>query len=410
MELHVGNLYWPVTEGTARLEIARPRQADHYDAVIVGGGMSGALCAYTLAQEGLRTAVLERDSIGAGSTAANTGLLQFSNDIMLHKLMRQIGPRQAVRFYKRCQEAVGQLEQAAASLERSCGFTRRSSLYYASSEEDVPALQQEYEALSRHGFPVEYWSRTQLEARYPFSKPAALLTRGDAEVNPYQFCRGLLARLQQSGVHLFERTTMEQTRERPGGWEIQTSQGMFRCSHLICTTGYEAPPRLAKTGVDLNRSYAIATNAVEDLSVWKDKALIWETRRPYLYIRTTAEGRIIAGGLDEDKPHVPHSKALIEARALRLLRKVQALFPMLELQAEYAWGAVFGESVDNLPFIGKHPEKEHLYYLLGYGGNGTVYSMLGSRLLADLILGRPNPEAELLGLERLRDTKHRQAQ
>jgi glycine/D-amino acid oxidase-like deaminating enzyme len=62
--------------------------------------------------------------------------------------------------------------------------------------------------------------------------------------------------------------------------------------------------------------------------------------------------------------------------------------------------AVFGESVDNLPFIGKHPTKDRIYYLLGYGGNGTVYSMLGSVILKDLILGRSNKDAEIVKLDR----------
>lgn len=78
----------------------------------------------------------------------------------------------------------------------------------------------------------------------------------------------------------------------------------------------------------------------------------------------------------------------------------QWLFPFLDIKVAFAWGAVFGESVDNLPFIGKHPTKDRIYYLLGYGGNGTVYSMLGSVILKDLILGRSNKDAEIVKLDR----------
>jgi glycine/D-amino acid oxidase-like deaminating enzyme len=129
--------------------------------------------------------------------------------------------------------------------------------------------------------------------------------------------------------------------------------------------------------------------------------LIWETKRPYLYLRTTPDGRIIAGGLDEDKPETPQSEEWINYRAQRIKMEVEKLFPMLKINVAFAWGAVFGESVDNLPFIGKHPSKERMYYLLGYGGNGTVYSMLGSVILKDLILGRSNIDAEILKLDRL---------
>jgi hypothetical protein len=36
-------------------------------------------------------------------------------------------------------------------------------------------------------------------------------------------------------------------------------------------------------------------------NLWPDEAMIWETMKPYLYIRTTKDNRIIAGGLDEER-------------------------------------------------------------------------------------------------------------
>lgn len=73
---------------------------------------------------------------------------------------------------------------------------------------------------------------------------------------------------------------------------------------------------------------------------------------------------------------------------------------MLNITIAYVWGAVFGESIDNLPFIGRHPAHNRLYYLLGYGGNGTVYSMLGSYIIRDLILKRPNSNKDIVKLDR----------
>ena len=49
--------------------------ADHYDAVIVGAGMVGAMCAYYATRAGLRVAVVERDQPAAGSSGACEGNL-----------------------------------------------------------------------------------------------------------------------------------------------------------------------------------------------------------------------------------------------------------------------------------------------------------------------------------------------
>ncbi|MDF2921264.1 MAG: oxidoreductase [Paenibacillaceae bacterium] len=401
MELHNGRLFWGTTQDR-EFPVARKEKSGYYDVIIVGGGMSGALCAYTLSAAGMRIAVLDKGVMGAGSTLANTGLIQFSNDIMLHKLMEQIGEERAVRFYKLCVQAVDHLEEAAYRLEQSSDFIRRSSLYYASGEADAPLLRKEYETLVRHGFQAEYWTRNSLMDKLPFVKPAALVTRGDAELNPYRFIRGLVRLLNRRGVHLFEQAEVTGLQDRATHLELQTSIGKLRGAHVVFTTGYSNPPGLREAGVELNRSYAIATRPVEGLSkAWKDRMLIWETRRPYFYMRTTTDDRIIAGGLDEDKPDAPHDPRLIEDRAQRLKEEVESLFPMLTITVDFAWGAVFGESRDNLPFIGRHPARDRVYYLLGYGGNGTVYSMLGSEVLRDLILGRPNRDAEMLRLDRM---------
>ncbi|MBS2967373.1 FAD-binding oxidoreductase [Metabacillus sp. KIGAM252] len=400
MDLHNGNLFWPTTLNPDK-RIRGKRDLDqHYDVVIVGGGMSGALAAYTLVQEGLHIAIVDKREMAAGSSSANTGLLQFSNDIMLHELIDQIGEQKAVQFYKLCRNAVDQLDKVSKTLPRDPDLIRRKSICYASSKEDVPKLRKEYEALAKHGFPVDYWTEEEVAAHMPFKKHAALITYEDAEVNPYRFIHGILEYAEQKNVHLFERTESIEVEEHEDHVTLHTSKGTLSASHVIFATGYDSPPIDEKIGADINRSYAIATEPIEDLSSWEDKAMIWETKRPYLYLRTTADNRIIAGGLDEDKAEAPQSEEWIANRANRLLHELRKLFPELPLKIAYAWGASFGESLDNLPFIGRHPHKKRQYYLLGYGGNGTVYSMLGSHILKDLILNKPNEDAELVKLDR----------
>ncbi|BCB05549.1 NAD(P)/FAD-dependent oxidoreductase [Bacillus sp. KH172YL63] len=394
MELHNGSLFWPTTLNNERFE-------NHYDVAIIGGGMSGILCAYVLTEAGLKVAVIEKRKIAAGSSSANTGLLQFSNDIMLHELIDQIGEEKAVRFYKLCLEAVENLEQVAMKCTLSPEFSRRKSIYYASTPRHVPKLKKEYKTLKAHGFPVEYWTRKDIKERLPFSKSGALITHGDAEVNPYRFVKGIFDYLQEENkTTFFENLEAVEIEECPDSVNIHTPEGIIHASQIVHATGYETPPIGKKIGTEINRSYAIATKPIDDLSQWDERALIWETKRPYLYMRTTADNRIIAGGLDEDHHEAPQSKKKIKKRGKRIEKAIQKLFPDLDIKMDYAWGASFGESVDNLPFIGKHPEKENIYYLLGYGGNGTVYSMLGSQILRDLILKRPNPDAEIVKLDR----------
>ena len=404
MHIHEGSLYWP---GTMPIPPERKEVeiASHYDVIIVGGGMSGALSALALADKGLSIAVLDKRQMATGSTMANTGLLQYSNDIMLHELIEQIGEKDAVRFYQLCLEAMENLKQTAERLPIDPDFISRPSVYYASDDYDLKRIRKEYETLKSYGFPCNYWNEEEIGKHFPFSKPGAIVTYGDAEVNPYKFVNGILQLVESLGVHLFEFTAVNNVIVEDGLLRISTSSGEFHANKVLFTTGYETLPVGKRIGADINRSYVIVTKPLDTSPIWHKNALIWESKRPYLYMRTTIDNRIIVGGLDEDEPQAPLSNESIMIRGENLKKQLKALFPEIPIEIDYAYCATFGESLDNLPFIGEHPSKENHYYLLGYGGNGTVYSMLGSKILTDSMTGKANSDAHIVQLKRATTAK-----
>jgi len=402
LTLHYGSLYWPSTrpnppaypslEGTARCR-----------ALIVGGGMAGIMCGHVLARSGISAAVIERDRIASGSTSANTGLLQYSNDMMLSELAAQIGEADAAAFYRECKAAVQQLGLTAGLLARDVGYKPRTSLYLASSEADVPKLRREYEMLDKHGFGVEWWDAERIQSEFPFRKPAGIVTRGDGEINPYLFVVSLAEDAAAHGLAIYERTPLLSISGQKGRFIAKTPSGTIESEFVVRAIGY-TPEAASHPWINarLNRSYVIVTKPLPSLADWRDRWLLWETARPYLYLRTTNDGRIMAGGLDE-----PHSQPVttgeeLNRRSQRLLSEVRKLFPAWgqELQLAYGWCGTFGESADGLPWLGEDPLRPGCYYALGYGGNGTVYSAIASRLIRDLILGEEHPAARIVRLDR----------
>ncbi|HEX5563402.1 MAG TPA: FAD-dependent oxidoreductase, partial [Sporosarcina sp.] len=237
MDLHKGSLYWPTTYQS--IPRKKPAQkADCYDAVIVGGGMSGSLTALSLLDRGLKIAILDKRRFASGSTAANTGLLQYSNDIMLHELIEQIGRIDAVDFYGNCLQAMGQLKNIADRLPVDPHFICRESIYYASDEDDAERIKKEYRTLSKYGFPCAFWDRDALLNNAGIDRPCAIVTSGDAEVNPYVFTNGLFDLAEMKGAHLFEFTEMLDVTERSAQLAISTTEGEMRTKNIIFTTGY----------------------------------------------------------------------------------------------------------------------------------------------------------------------------
>lgn len=380
-----------------------PRLTDHLscDVLVVGGGISGALMTYVLSKQGVNTILLDKGQVCAGSTSANTGLLQFMNDYSLTELIGQFGEHRGTSIYHLCKKAVHRLIDIANQLSRDSGIIPRSSLYYASAPEDAGMLKSEFELLKRKGFDVEYWSRKDIEVNFPFSKEAAIYSHGDVEVDPYRLGHNLILDAYTHGARIFEHSEAIETRYTDSDVTVTTEYGSIVGKNIIWATGYSTQDWKPDPQAELLNTYAILTEPVSDLSAWHDRALIWETSRPYLYFRTTPDQRIIAGGLDEPLPPSGRPEEYIEPRSQRLLHEIQKLFPHLtDLSIACRWAGVFASTKDGIPLIGRHPQYPHSYFIEVYGGNGTVYSMMAADLLAETITGREPEELKWFSLIR----------
>ncbi|KMM38911.1 NAD(P)/FAD-dependent oxidoreductase [Guptibacillus hwajinpoensis] len=395
MELYQGNLYWPSTvEETPSFPALT--SSIHCDVLIIGGGMSGTIMARVLADYDIKTVLIEKNQIGTGSTSVNTGLLQFSNDAMLIDLIDRFGKEKAVYFYKLCLKAIDELDKYSTYLSEPTDFRRADSLYYASNEHDLKKLKNEYDALIQHGFHADYLDKHAISNLYSFEAPGGIYTKAEAEVNPYKFSLQLAKDSNQLGVDIYENTEILSHRFSKDELCFETEKGDIQAKKVIYATGY-ATQEFAKTkGALLERTYTIATKPIDQFIGWHNRSLIWETARPYHYLRTTSDNRIIIGGLDEKLTNDDD----LMCKGEQLLSKLNTLFPHISPSIEFEWSAVFGSTKDGLPFIGEHPKYENVYFMLGYGGNGTVYSMLGAEMLKDLILYGFHPAMDITRLGR----------
>ncbi|MHA6531494.1 NAD(P)/FAD-dependent oxidoreductase [Paenibacillus sp. BAC0078] len=400
MKLNSGRLPWentlinppvyPALEGDVRC-----------DCLIVGGGMGGAMAAYRMSLNGADTVLIDKRVIGGGSSHANTGLLQVANDKSLTSCINTFGEKNGVLFYRLCQQGIRKILELPGKLNIDPRIIPRSSLLYASRPEDVPALRLEHDHLVAHGFDSEFWEQDKVSAHYSFTKPAALYSTGDAETNPYRTVHSLVEKAHTNGVRVFEHTRARHYEYNKDGVVCITDNGRIYAGNIIFAMGYETQEMKKDRGAALVNTYAIMTKPLKNLPKWHENSLIWETARPYLYFRTTPDGRIIAGGKDEQLTDPKRRDIRVLSRSRRLLEELEALFPETRgTEAEYSWGAVFGSTRDGLPYMGPHPEFPHCFFIEGYGGNGTVYSMIAAELLADTLAGKYRPELELFSLTR----------
>ena len=399
MDLRSGISYWrvvnppiepfPTLAGDAECEVA-----------VVGGGITGALCAYYLTQSGLSAILLDKRELGTGSTAASTGLLLYEMDEPLVDLICKVGERAAVRAYRSGLWAVEEFERLVGDLGQPCGFARRPSLYFASSPAEVAGLRQEWECRLEHGFNVEFLEAAEVRRRTSLSAPAALWSPDDAQIDPFQLTANLLRKAHADGLRIFGRTAVKHLRRVGDSMVLETEVGRVTARSVVQAGGYETLNWVEEPLATLHTTYVATSKPFSAFTGWPDACLIWETARPYFYARQTADGRAMIGG--SDTPHAldHQDAALLEEKVRGLAARFEKLFPALTFVPEFAWAGTFAESKDSLAYIGTPPGRDREFFAMGYGGNGITFGLIAARLITDLLLGRPNDDAAVFRFER----------
>lgn len=404
MDLKSGYPFWAVKNGLMQAfpKLDGDRRCD---VAVVGGGITGALIADELARNGgHQVIVLEQRDIGWGSTAASTSMLQFEIDTHMVDLARQYGEDNAAAAYLACAEAIDQLQELSNAFD-DVDFQPLSSLYWASKRSHRRDLEAEFSMRQRHGIAQQWLEPDALCERFGFSAPAAILSEKAARVDPYRLAYRLFTRLAEAGTAVHDRTTVVQVTRQADGVQLHTAAGhTITAGHVVVASGYQAQRWLGSKVASNRSSYAVITDPIDPQRLGGLRQTMgWESARPYLYMRTTGDDRLLVGGLDDAVDIPARRDAQVQRKAQRLLRQVHALFPQLPLEVAFAWGGTFAETADGLPFFGEHPELgPRVLFAMAYGGNGITYSMTGAHLLRATIEGRSHPLAALYGFGRQR--------
>lgn len=403
MDLKSGYPYWAVKNGL--MHAFPPLRTDlRCEVAVLGAGITGALVADELATHGHDVAVLEQRDVAWGSTAASTALLQYEIDTHMVDLTKQYGEDDAVLAYRACAAAIDLLRDKARDV-RDVDFAGNHSLYFASRKRHMRDLQAEYALRHRHGFDVDWLEGDEVRAEYGFDAPAAILSRQAARVDPYRMASRLLDRLQRRGVPVHDRTRVVRIQARPRSVVLTTDDGhTVTAEHLVVATGYAAQDQLGRRVARNRSSYAFITDPIPDAELGKlATTMVWESARPYLYLRTTGDGRLLVGGEDDAVDIAARRDMRVDRKARKLAKRVAALFPRLPVTPVFSWAGTFAETKDGLPYFGPHPDHgQRVLFAMAYGGNGITYSMMGAGLLRALIEKRAHPLQRLFGFDRSR--------
>ena len=364
------------------------------DVLVIGAGISGALMAEALSASH-RVAMVDRRGPVMGSTPASTALVEHEIDTPLTILAGKIGRIRAERAWRRSALAVQALAARTRDLGIAADLRRTDNLYLAGNVLDADGLREESVARRHAGLETLYLDRRALRERFGIGRAAALLAHDDFALDPRRLTAGYLNAAIGRGARVFAPTEVVEVVTSASVVTAITAGGpTIRAAALVFASGYEMPKWVPQGSHQVISTYAIATRP-QPRRIWPEDCMIWEASDPYLYLRSTPDGRVICGGEDEEFADEDARDALIPAKSATIARKLGRLLPNLDTTPDFAWAGAFGSTATGLPSIGAVPGMPNCYAVLGFGGNGITYSRIAADIVVAEIAGIPDPDADL---------------
>lgn len=357
---------------TARLPEFEPLRADlKTDVLIVGGGIAGVLCAWSLTQAGVDCALVEADRICSGITKNTTAKITSQHGLLYDRLIRKFGAERARLYLEANQAALKRYRALCRTID--CDYEEKDAFVYSVSSREM--LDKELSALNRLGHAADFVAEPPL----PFPVAGAVRFARQAQFHPLKFAAAIVRDLR-----VFEQTKVLEL--MPG--KAVTSGGKISAKRMIIATHF---PILNKHGgyflkMYQHRSYVLALKNAPDIG-----GMYVDEDKKGLSFRNYGDLLLLGGGsLRTGK----------QGGGWRELEScAQKYYP--NAQEVSRWATQDCMTLDGVPYIGQYSgSTPALYVAAGFNKWGMTSAMAAAMLLTDMVLGRDNPCAEVFSPSR----------
>jgi glycine/D-amino acid oxidase-like deaminating enzyme len=356
--------------------VSRPKST--YDVVIVGAGIVGAACAYFLAREGLRVAVLEKGIVGGGATAAGMGHLVAMDDSPAQLALTKL----SLDLWKELRD----------ELPPSTEYQQTGTLWIASDEEEMVEVRRKYELYRSVGLACEVLDGAALaEAEPKLRRPlaGALRVLGDGVIYPPTTAQFLLRGVAEGGG-LFTGCTVSSIL----GDEVVLGDGRRISSGYVVNAAGCAATELTQ-GVEMRKrkGHLIITDRypgflyhqVVELGYLKSAHSVTADSVAF-NLQPRATGQILIGS---SRQYADESTTVDQGIVRRMIERACEYMPeVAALSALRIWTGFRAATPDKLPLIGPSQGNPKVLLATGHEGLGITTSMGTAQLITDMVLGR----------------------
>lgn len=356
-----------------------------YDVIIAGAGITGITAGYLLQKSGKKCLIIESENIGFGTTGGTTAHINTFYDAQYDQVINDFGKDKAQLLAQTGPEVIQQIKSIVDELHIDCEFENRDSYVFSLNEDQTKKLDKMFKATKQVGIP------TQKVSQNPFPIPfeAIIKIEGQAQFHPTKYIKAVGEEFIKMGGTILLGEKVTEVSEKDNKLNIQTSKSNHQATDFIWAT--HVVPNINRMNflAAPYRSYVLAFTLK---SGDYPKAQGADMSEPYHYYRSQEiDGKqfVIAGGEDHKTGHEEDPEACFT----KLENYVRKYFDIDEITNK--WSSQFYTPVDGLPFIGKEPGQDHIFWATGFDGNGMTFGTLSAMMISDFILQRENKYEKL---------------
>lgn len=363
------------------------------DVVIVGAGITGLTSAYLLKQQGLKVAVIEKDTVGGGTTGRTTGKVSSQHGINYQGLIDKHGGKTAKLYGQAMQSAVNKVEEIINKEKISCDWQADDNYVFTTERQGIGQIKKEAEVSAKLGLPASFVTSTPL----PFSVKGAVKFSNQGKFNSQKYLLGLAKAVHGKGSLVFENSKVTGIHDGSPA-HIRTAKAKVSCKHIIVATNVPTLPLMARGGYCVleypTESYIIAGKLKDELKgmyITPD-----DNHYSILPVDVGKESYLLIGG----GGHISGMRLSREKRFQKLAAYASEKFAVTEIT--HKWSDRDYLSYDQMPLIGRlYPWSKNLYVGTAYKKWGLSGGTAAGIILSDLIAGKTNPWADVFSPQRL---------
>ena len=200
-----------------------------YDVVIVGCGVIGAACAYTLSRYRLKVAVLEKSNdVANGTTKANSAIIHAGYD-----------PHPGTGMARLNVEGNRMVEELCKKLD--VPYKKTGSHVLAFNETEAKTLEELYRRGRENGVPgikiISGDEARKMEPNLAGTVVASLWAPSAGIISPWEFTLALIETAVRNGTELFLEHGVTAMEKGGGAFKITTTGGTFESRYVVNAAG-----------------------------------------------------------------------------------------------------------------------------------------------------------------------------